>query len=113
MKALIVGLGISGISSAKFLKNAGYEIFIYDDNAAQLEKYSAEYLKYDENLKYDLAIISPGVPATHNVIRKLNAQGTEIIGELELAGRFVKDEKVTSDKDSLVLMVSKMKKLLP
>ena len=110
MKALIVGLGISGISSAKFLKNFGYEIFIYDDNAAQLEKYSAEYLKYDENLKYDLAIISPGVPATHPVIQKLNAQGTEIIGELELAGRFVKDEKVigvtgTNGKSTTVSLV--------
>ena len=110
MKALVVGLGISGISSAKFLRNSGYDIFIYDDNAAQLEKYSSEYSKYDENLKYDLAIISPGVPATHTVIQKLNAQRTEIIGELELAGRFVKDEKViavtgTNGKSTTVSLV--------
>ena len=110
MKALIVGLGISGVSSAKFLKSSGYEIFIYDDNAAQLERYSAEYSVYDEDLKYDLAIISPGVPATHKVIQKLNAQGTEIIGELELAGRFVKDEKViavtgTNGKSTTVSLV--------
>ena len=110
MKALIVGLGISGVSSAKFLKDSGYEIFIYDDNAAQLERYSAEYRVYDESLKYDLAIISPGVPATHSVIRKLNAQNTEIIGELELAGRFVKDEKViavtgTNGKSTTVSLV--------
>ena len=110
MKALIVGLGISGISSARFLKNSGYEIFIYDDNAAQLAKYSAEYRNYDETLEYDLAIISPGVPATHPVIQKLNAQHTEIIGELELAGRFVKDEKViavtgTNGKSTTVSLV--------
>ena len=110
MKALIIGLGISGISSARFLKNSGYDIFIYDDNAVQLEKYSAEYSKYDENQEYDLAIISPGVPATHPVIRKLEAQQTEIIGEIELAGRFVKDEKViavtgTNGKSTTVSLV--------
>ena len=96
MNVLIVGLGISGISSARFLKDKGNQIFIYDDNASQLEKYSAEYAKYDESLKYDLAIISPGVPATHRVIQKLNAQNTEIIGELELAGRYVKDGRLKS-----------------
>ncbi|MBR4490341.1 UDP-N-acetylmuramoyl-L-alanine--D-glutamate ligase [bacterium] len=110
MKALIVGLGISGVSSARFLKNSGHEIFIYDDNAAQLERYSSEYQVYDENLKYDLAIISPGVPATHGVIQKLTGQGTEIIGELELAGRFVKDEKViavtgTNGKSTTVSLI--------
>jgi len=110
MNVLIVGLGISGISSARFLKDKGNQIFIYDDNASQLEKYSAEYLKYDETLKYDLAIISPGVPATHRVIQKLNAQNTEIIGELELAGRYVKDEKViavtgTNGKSTTVSLV--------
>ena len=110
MNVLIVGLGISGISSARFLKDKGNQIFIYDDNASQLEKYSAEYSKYDESLKYDLAIISPGVPATHKVIQKLNAQNTEIIGELELAGRYVKDEKViavtgTNGKSTTVSLV--------
>ena len=110
MKALIVGLGISGVSSARFLHDSGYEIFIYDDNALQLEKYSAEYSVYDENLKYDLAIISPGVPATHKVIQKLNAHGTEIIGELELAGRCVKNEKIiavtgTNGKSTTVSLV--------
>ncbi len=110
MKALIVGLGISGVSSARFLKNKGDEIFIYDDNASQLEKYSAEYSVYDENLKYDLAIISPGVPATHKVIQKLSAQHTEIIGELELAGRYVRNEKIiavtgTNGKSTTVSLV--------
>ena len=110
MKALIVGLGISGISSARFLKNSGYEIFIYDDNAAQLEKYSAEYLEYDETLKYDLAIISPGVPATHPVVRKISEQGTEVIGEMELAGRYITGEKViavtgTNGKSTTVSLV--------
>ena len=110
MNVLIVGLGISGISSARFLKDKGNHIFIYDDNASQLEKYSAEYSKYDESLKYDLAIISPGVPATHKVIQKLNAQNTEIIGELELAGRYVKDEKIiavtgTNGKSTTVSLV--------
>lgn len=110
MNVLIVGLGISGISSARFLKDKGNQIFIYDDNASQLEKYSAEYAKYDETLKYDLAIISPGVPATHKVIQKLNGQNTEIIGELELAGRYVKDEKIiavtgTNGKSTTVSLV--------
>lgn len=110
MNVLIVGLGISGISSARFLKDKGNEIFIYDDNASQLEKYSAQYSTYDENLKYELAIISPGVPATHPVIQKLNNQKTEIIGELELAGRFVKDEKIiavtgTNGKSTTVSLV--------
>lgn len=110
MRALILGLGISGLSSARFLKGRGYEVYIFDDNKETLEKNSKDYEVYDQSLKYDLAIISPGVPATHPVVRKISEQGTEVIGEMELAGRYITGEKViavtgTNGKSTTVSLV--------
>jgi len=94
LKALVIGLGVSGTSSAKFLKKFGNEVSIYDDNRSVLDKFSETYPVYNSDESYDTAIISPGVPSDHPVVMELRAKGMEVIGEMELAGRYLSNEKV-------------------
>ena len=51
MRALILGLGISGLSAARFLKGKGYEVRIFDDNKETLAKKSNDYAVFDPNIK--------------------------------------------------------------
>lgn len=113
MNALIIGLGVSGTSSAKFLKKFGNEVSIYDDNRSVLDKFSQTYPVYNSDQHYDTAIISPGVPADHPLVQKLRMAGTEVIGEMELAGRYIHNEKViavtgTNGKSTTVSVICAM-----
>ncbi len=115
MKALVIGLGVSGTSSAKFLKKFGNEVSIYDDNRGVLDKFSETYPVYSRDEFYDTAIISPGVPSDHPVVMELRAKGTEVVGEMELAGRYLSNEKViavtgTNGKSTTVSVVCDMLK---
>ena len=93
---LIIGLGISGVSTAMALDKLGANTFITDSKSElELEEY-VEKLN-DINVKYflsnqeidleniDLAIKSPGVPFDIPVIRNLNEKGIEVITDIELA----------------------------
>ncbi len=113
MKAAILGLGISGIESAKFLTEKGYNVFIYDDNIEKLNSFSSKY-KIVENMSLDkdtdFLVISPGVPGVHPLVKDANSKKIEIIGELELASRYFKDEKIialtgTNGKSTTVTLI--------
>lgn len=95
-KVLILGLGRSGLSSARVLKKLGSEIWISDrgDNpylrnlAHQLEneginvelgKHSPEFIEGK-----DLIVISPGVPSNLSFLEKAKENGVCIISEIEL-----------------------------
>ncbi|HRZ79703.1 MAG TPA: UDP-N-acetylmuramoyl-L-alanine--D-glutamate ligase, partial [bacterium] len=111
MKALVLGMGMSGVSASVFLKKAGYSVSIFDDNRDVLKSFENTYSLYDQFEKYDIAILSPGVPATHPVVLKLAADGVETIGEMELAGRYVTKEKViavtgTNGKSTTVSIIA-------
>lgn len=115
MKALVLGMGMSGVSASVFLKKAGYSVSIFDDNRDVLKSFENTYSLYDQFEKYDIAILSPGVPATHPVVLKLAADGVETIGEMELAGRYVTKEKViavtgTNGKSTTVSIIADLLK---
>ena len=57
-KILIYGLGKSGLSTLKFLKNKS-EVFLYDDSKKNL-KNSISYKSISKK-KFDFIIISPGI----------------------------------------------------
>ena len=76
MKALVLGLGISGQSASQFLEKKGYTVVGIDDN-----------LKPDwiEDLKgFDLFVPSPGVPRTHRLYQMAKQGGIPIKGEVQL-----------------------------
>ena len=77
MKALVLGLGISGKSAASFLEKAGWSVCTFDD------KTNTNKIK---NIKeYDLFVPSPGVPQSHPLYLAAKAYGIPIKGEMQLA----------------------------
>lgn len=104
-KVLIVGLARSGIAAAKVLYKKGACISAYDSKG---EDQIAEQVQLLNNIgatvyagetpvlsteKFDLLVISPGVPLDIPLLKQADELGIKIIGELELA-YLLKAEKV-------------------
>jgi UDP-N-acetylmuramoylalanine--D-glutamate ligase len=101
-KVLIIGAARSGIAAARFLVERGAIVALNDQKP--LEKWSAEALALKEASvgllpgeppawlldQLDLVVVSPGVPATIIPIRYAERAGAEVIGEVELAARYLK-----------------------
>lgn len=102
-KTLILGAGKSGVAAAKFLAERGAVVALHDkkeiekwsDEARSLkEKYNVGLI--DGNLpswlldQIDLVVISPGVPTNSIPARYVDRKDGEVIGEVELAYRFLK-----------------------
>ena len=101
-KVLIIGAARSGIAAAQFLSTRGAIVALNDQKP--LEKWSEPALGL-KSLgvgllpgeppswlldQLDLVIVSPGVPANIIPIRYAERAGAEVIGEVELAYRFLK-----------------------
>lgn len=95
---LILGLGISGVSTVKALNKLGAKIYITDSKSEEkLKKYLEEIKDIEVELylgtndisleNIDLIIKSPGVPLDVDIIKKANTKGIEIITDIELAYR--------------------------
>jgi UDP-N-acetylmuramoylalanine--D-glutamate ligase len=98
---LVVGLARSGIAAARFLAHRGARVRATD--AAPPERLAAAAselgaLGVDLELgghrpesftRADLIVISPGVPHRMPVLEAARAHGVPVIGELELAARFI------------------------
>ncbi|MFI5109973.1 MAG: UDP-N-acetylmuramoyl-L-alanine--D-glutamate ligase, partial [Terriglobales bacterium] len=101
-RVLVVGLGKSGVASAIFLKDRGARVSVSDAKTedqlrsaipALLDKgISVESGGHGERTfrDQDLIVVSPGVPSDVPQLQKARAQGIPIIGEVELASRFLK-----------------------
>ena len=61
-KILIYGLGKSGISSYKFLKNKS-DVYLFDDNQKNNLKLKKKIIRYEQiqKINFDRIIISPGI----------------------------------------------------
>ena len=101
-RVLVVGLGKSGVASAIFLKERGARVSVSDAKTedqlrsaipALLDKgISVETGGHGERTfrDQDLIVVSPGVPSDVPQLEKARAAGIPIIGEVELASRFLK-----------------------
>jgi UDP-N-acetylmuramoylalanine--D-glutamate ligase len=101
-KVLIIGAARSGIASARFLAKRGAIVAITDKKP--LEHWSAEALALKDGGigclpgeapswlldQIELVVVSPGVPSSSIPIRYAERAGAEVIGEIELASRFLK-----------------------
>lgn len=76
MHILIVGLGKSGQAVYDFCSKRGDKITVYDDRLAPSP--------IDLNA-IELVIKSPGVPYSHPLMKKIQAEGIPVIGEIDLA----------------------------
>ena len=97
-KIVILGAGESGAGAAVLAKVKGMDVWVSDLSPIK-EKYRQLLQQYDipfeeghhteeRILQADEVVKSPGIPAEAPIVKKLRAQGTPIISEIELAGRY-------------------------
>lgn len=97
MKLVILGGGESGVGAALLGRKLGYDVFL-SDKGMLAESYrrilSEQGFDFEEGhhteeriFAADLVVKSPGIPDTVPMIVKLREQGTEVISEIEFAGR--------------------------
>lgn len=105
-KTLVLGAGKSGVSSARFLRSKGAVVAVHDKKPVAEWSDEAKSLKeqgialIDGNIpswlldKIELVVISPGVPTGTIPARYVDRKDGEVIGEVELAYRFMKGAMV-------------------
>ncbi|HTB95641.1 MAG TPA: UDP-N-acetylmuramoyl-L-alanine--D-glutamate ligase [Terracidiphilus sp.] len=100
-KVLVVGLGKSGLAAALFLRRRGAQVTVSDVRSAEALANDIPAL-LDEGImveagghglltfrRQDLIVVSPGVPLDTPELAQAKAFGRTVIGELELAARFL------------------------
>ncbi len=105
-KTLVLGAGKSGVTSARFLAQHGAVVALHDKKPQSEWSDEARSLKnekvglIDGNLpswlldQIDLVVISPGVPTNVIPAKYVDRKDGEVIGEVELAYRFLKGRVV-------------------
>lgn len=100
-KVLVVGIGKSGLATAFFLRRRGAEVTVSDQrSAAALAKELPSLLEDGIAVeagghglltfrRQDLIVVSPGVPFDTPELVQVRSFGLPVIGELELASRFL------------------------
>jgi UDP-N-acetylmuramoylalanine--D-glutamate ligase len=101
-KVLVVGLGKSGLAAALFLRRRGAQVTVSDVRSAEaLAKEIPALIEAGIMVetgghglltfrRQDLIVVSPGVPLDTPELAQVKSFGLTVIGELELAARFLK-----------------------
>ena len=101
-RVLVVGLGKSGVASALFLAERGAQVAVSDAKSPEQLRdeipllldhgISVETGQHGERTfrDQDLIVVSPGVPFDVPQLIHARARGIPVIGEVELAARFLK-----------------------
>src|SRR5215813_1941045 len=100
-RTLVVGLGKSGVASALFIKAHGARVTVSDTKSGD-ELRNEIPLLLDHGITVetgghgertfrgqDLIVVSPGVPVDAPPLVQARAMGEPVIGEIELAARFL------------------------
>jgi UDP-N-acetylmuramoylalanine--D-glutamate ligase len=88
--ALVVGLGKSGDAAARLLRSRGAQVIGADDKDLPFEGELRRVVP--ESLRgIDLLVVSPGVPLALPIFVEARSRGIEMIGEVELASRFIEE----------------------
>ena len=105
-RVLVVGLGKSGISAALFLRRQGARVTVSDSRSAvALAKEIPALLEAGIMVesgghglltfrRQDLIVVSPGVPMDTPEVKQVVGFGLPVIGELELASRYLQGQIV-------------------
>lgn len=105
-RVLVVGAGRSGIAAARFLLGQGARVTVSDSRSASalagelpglmdagisVETGGHGLLTFR---RQDLIVVSPGVPLQTPEVARVRALGMPVIGELELASRFLEGQVI-------------------
>src|SRR5271163_3199284 len=100
-RVLVVGLGKSGVASALFLKAHGARVTVSDTKSGdELRNEIPVLLDHGITVEtgghgertfrgQDLIVVSPGVPVDAPLLVQARSLGESVIGEIELAARFL------------------------
>jgi len=99
-RIVILGGGESGVGAAVLAKKQGFDVFLSDMSEIKTQykeilvkneiQWEEKQHTEDLILNANEVIKSPGIPDKAPLIKKLNAQNTPIISEIEFAGRYTK-----------------------
>jgi len=105
-RTVVLGVGKSGLSAVRLLRSQGAQVVALDrkpeaelaDEAAALKALGAELRaggEIPEGLVESarLVVVSPGVPPTHPALQCAREREVEVVGEVELAYRFLEPSR--------------------
>ena len=103
-RIVILGAAESGVGAAILAQKEGFDVFVSDMGEIK-DKYKkmldAHHIRWEEKqhtpeliLNADEVIKSPGIPKEAPMIQKLMKQGTNIISEIEFAGRYTHSKMI-------------------
>ena len=122
-KAVIVGLGRTGLASARFLLSRGWRIAVTDSRVeppgrAELDALAPDAAvrcgSFDEGLLEgaSLVVASPGIALTESIFVAATARGIEVVGDIELFARATSAAVVgitgTNGKSTVTTLVGRM-----
>ncbi len=105
-RVLVVGLGKSGVASSLFLQSRGAKVTVSDAKSQEQLRHEIPALldkgivvetgKHGERTfrDQDLIVVSPGVPSDVPPLFNARREGTPVIGEIELAARYLEGQIV-------------------
>ena len=106
----VLGLGLSGLASARALKAGGANPILWDDNGAARDEaarqgFTVSDLAAADWSRFAALVLAPGIPLTHpkphwGVVRAKEA-GVEVIGDIEL---FFRERARTSAPGKVVVI---------
>ena len=121
---LVLGLSRSGVAAAEFLLEQGAETFVFDDvRGGAVEKAAKSLAEQGAKIanesefqtlieRCNALVLSPGIPVDHRLGVAFKRAGKAVIGETELAARFLKCCVLavtgTNGKTTTVSMLSEM-----
>lgn len=119
---LVIGMGVSGRAAARFLISKGANVTGVDRNETflnsndEIAKLRSLGLKTSvDNVKLDLSrfkviVVSPGIPQSHPYYATALQNKMDVIGEIELACRFINQRCIgisgTNGKTTVTLLVA-------
>lgn len=120
----VLGLSRSGKAAAEFLLSRGALVYIYDDVSGErvekiaraLEEQGAKRVDKENFSKMpelcDVLVLSPGIPIDHPIAVSFKRKGKAVVGETELAARYMRCPIVavtgTNGKTTTVSMLTEI-----
>lgn len=92
-KVLVIGLGLSGISTIKTLSSLKAEVYCYDDKEVselqrvfeELKNFNYKFIKNYKDYDFDFVVKSPGIKPSNEIIKYFSNKKVPIYTDLELA----------------------------
>jgi UDP-N-acetylmuramoylalanine--D-glutamate ligase len=105
-RLVILGGGESGVGAALLAAARGYEVFLSDGGSlkpamrAELDEQGIAYEEgshsIDKILQADEVVKSPGIGEKNAIVQQIRSKGIPVIGEIELAFRYMGHSKVVA-----------------